>query len=73
MRQWLQRVRSRIRWRLLALAYPTYDCQQCVGQEPWQGCYCAYHDCIAPCTQPTRWYRFLQWLIRKPKPYEDDT
>jgi hypothetical protein len=28
--------------------YPSYECEQCVGQEPWRGCYCSYYGATAP-------------------------
>lgn len=34
---------------LRAFAFPYYMCEQCVGQESWQGCYCAYYDAMGPC------------------------
>ena len=33
---------------LYALAWPAYECELCVGQEEWRGCYCAYHGASAP-------------------------
>lgn len=41
------------------LAYPPYDCEQCVGQEPWQGCYCSYHGAVAPGENHVEWWRGL--------------
>jgi hypothetical protein len=34
---------------LFGLAWPTYECQSCVGQEWYHGCYCAYHNAFGPC------------------------
>lgn len=42
-------------WRVQAFLYPTFDCNQCVGQEPHQGCYCAHYDAVAPCSAPEPW------------------
>lgn len=39
------------RW-LRARLYPSYECEQCVGQEAWQGCYCAYYGATAPSEGP---------------------
>jgi hypothetical protein len=39
-------------------AYPHYECECCIGQEWWRGCYCQYHDCIGPCEEPRMWHRF---------------
>lgn len=35
------------------LLWPGYACECCVGQEYWQGCYCAYNEAIAPGFGPT--------------------
>lgn len=43
-------------------AFPRYECEQCVGQEPWQGCYCDYHGASAPGEGPTRWHIFWRWV-----------
>lgn len=60
----LRRLLPRSWWRRLhALAYPGYDCECCVGQEPWRGCYCAHHGCIAPCVEPTRWHLLLRKVV----------
>ena len=62
----------RFYWRLRSWAYPGFDCQSCVGQEPWQGCYCSYHGCVAPCTGPTRRHVILRALIRSTLPTHYD-
>jgi hypothetical protein len=46
--------------------YPPYDCQQCVGQEEWRGCYCAYYGAPAPNVGPSRlreWLRSTAWRL----------
>jgi hypothetical protein len=43
------------------LAWPTYDCADCIGMKP-HGCQCAYYDAVAPSTAPGGWHRFLRWL-----------
>lgn len=47
-----------MRWWLYKLAWPSYDCEQCVGQDWWQGCYCAYYGASAPNCGP-EWWRVL--------------
>ena len=55
LRAWLRRT-----------GWPYYPCEQCVGQEPWQGCYCAYHDAYAPCSPDMpRKAALARWLWRK--------
>jgi hypothetical protein len=34
------------------LAWPSYACELCVGQEEWRGCQCEYYGAIAPYTPP---------------------
>lgn len=51
------------RW-LARLCYPSYECEQCVGQEYWQGCYCAYHGASAPCHGPEGWRAALRAIVR---------
>lgn len=56
-----------MRWiwrRLTYLAWPNYDCEYCVGQEPQHGCWCAYHGAPAPNTPPEWWRVRLQQLMR---------
>lgn len=43
-------------------AWPSYECQQCVGQEYWQGCQCAYYAASGPCKPATRWHLFWRWV-----------
>lgn len=40
--------------------YPGFDCEQCIGQDPWQGCYCAYYGATAPNYGPEPWRRLLR-------------
>lgn len=44
------------------LLYPSYECEQCVGQEPWRGCYCAYFGCVAPNKGCETWRSYLRML-----------
>ena len=37
--------------------WPPFECELCVGQEYWQGCYCAYHGATAPCDPYVAWWR----------------
>lgn len=43
-------------------AYPTYECELCVGQEGWQGCYCAYHGAISPSAGPHTGHLLLRLI-----------
>lgn len=52
-----------IRRLLRRLAYPSYDCELCVGQEWWQGCECSYHGGIAPGVGPEWWRVQLRKLV----------
>ena len=49
---------------LEAAAWPSYECEQCVGQEPSQGCYCAYHEGIAPGVGPEEKHLLLRRIHR---------
>lgn len=43
------------------LAFPYFSCEFCVGQEYWQGCWCAYHRAEAPGDGEIRaWRRLLR-------------
>jgi hypothetical protein len=46
-------------------AYPGFECQQCVGQDYWQGCHCAYAGGISPGEGPGRYHLALRWLYGK--------
>lgn len=46
----------------MAKGWPSYACELCVGQEPQQGCYCAYYGASAPGCPPTRFQQFWRWL-----------
>lgn len=50
-----------IRLILVYLAYPEFECDDCVGA---CACYCAAHDASAPGIGPTRLQRFALWLLR---------
>lgn len=42
--------------------YPSYECEQCVGQDAWQGCYCAYYGAPGPGEGPGRGLALLREL-----------
>lgn len=64
LRPWVRRLPRRLYFWLRRMAWPLYECQLCVGQEYWQGCYCAYHGAIAPGGPgPKRWRRTLRWAL----------
>lgn len=55
--------------RLCNWAWPFYDCELCVGQEYWQGCYCAYYEADGPCSPYTPLWRMAlrylwNWMYR---------
>jgi hypothetical protein len=51
---------------LRKIGWPYYECECCVGQEWWQGCYCAYHDAYMPCwPHVPRHARVARWLYTK--------
>ena len=46
--------------------WPSYECDLCVGQEYWQGCYCAYYEAWDSSGLSTPWW--AEWgrrLYRK--------
>jgi hypothetical protein len=53
-----------LRLRLLRLAYPKFDCENCVGYAE-MGCYCDYHGAVAPGIGPSRRHMFWRWVWRK--------
>lgn len=52
-------------WRLRDLAFPVYDCEDCIGMIE-HGCHCAYHGAPAPGRGPERWRSWLQSLLTAP-------
>lgn len=51
-----------VQWRIRSIAYPAYSCLLCVGQEPWQGCYCSYYNAYSPDDPNGRWWqRAARW------------
>lgn len=53
-----------LRW-LNHIAYPTYECRYCIGQEWHQGCWCAYYGAVAPGVGPSKFRLWLQgWANR---------
>jgi len=65
MRRFYRSLPLSLRFRLQALAYPPYECECCVGQEPWRGCYCDYHGLVGPGAEPEWWRRVLRKVIYK--------
>lgn len=61
-------MRRRLRMRLLALGWPSYECELCVGQDPGIGCWCGYHGASAPGIGPEKWRvrlrKILRWIYR---------
>ena len=51
------RIFRRPRYWLLARLWPSYECECCVGQEVWRGCYCAYYEAEAPGQGNIVWWR----------------
>jgi hypothetical protein len=55
-----------LKWRLKAIGWPSYSCQQCVGQDAWQGCYCAYYGAVGPGDGNLEaWRRLYRWLYTR--------
>lgn len=52
---------------LFRWAYPTYDCENCIGM-PEYGCYCMAMGASAPGGGPTKLQRLCQWLLETQKP-----
>lgn len=53
-------------WRVRSWLYPSYECELCVGQEPWQGCYCAHHGAVAAGGDgPGPIRRFFRWALKR--------
>lgn len=52
-----------IRQLMFRLAWPVYDCEDCIGMRE-HGCQCAYYDCEAPCCPPAWWRRLLRKALR---------
>lgn len=63
MRRWLLRYFYSPR----EVLYPGYDCIQCVGQEPWQGCHCAYYHAWDPYVSRPPWWARLGRRVWKPE------
>lgn len=51
----------RFDWWLRGLAWPTFDCEDCIGMRD-HGCYCLYYKAVAPSAGPLPWHDFLRWL-----------
>lgn len=62
------------RWWLHRLAYPTYDCVDCIGVCYDAGaCYCAYYNAYGPCDPDGRWWnRAARWLCKRLRARERD-
>jgi hypothetical protein len=50
---------------LRRLAYPTFECQNCIGMHEY-GCQCAATGAEAPGVGPSRWRRALRWALENP-------
>ena len=44
------------------LAYPEYDCEDCLGIGRHYGCQCSYYEAIAPGIGPKKWHLFWRWV-----------
>ena len=44
--------------------YPSFDCELCVGQEYWQGCYCAYYGATAPGEGPSTFIYYARKVAK---------
>jgi hypothetical protein len=67
--------RKRRLWnRIHRLAYPGYACERCVGQDEWQGCYCAYYGACGPNNEPEcGWLtRLARWYVDRKQRGKDD-
>jgi hypothetical protein len=52
-----------MKW-LRELAFPTYDCEDCIGMRD-HGCYCSMLDAPAP-GMPVEWWReIVRWLYAR--------
>jgi hypothetical protein len=51
---------SPLRNLLRRIAWPSYECECCVGQEAWQGCYCWHHGGTGPGVGPEHWRCILR-------------
>lgn len=61
-KNWLRSIRYAIR----RAAWPVYECELCVGQDPWQGCYCAYYKSDRPGGPDLPlWRRLLRRVVRE--------
>lgn len=57
-------MRSTFLWWLYDKAYPSFDCEDCLGVHEY-GCYCAAMGASAPGIGPTRTQRWALWAYRK--------
>lgn len=57
-------MRRAILWWLYSKAYPSFDCEDCVGMREY-GCYCAAMGSAAPGVGPTGTQRLALWAYRK--------
>jgi len=65
------------RWWLHRLAYPSFECVDCIGVcydgQHFRGCYCAYYDAYGPFGQDGRWWnRVARWLCKRLRARERD-
>lgn len=59
--------RDRVRRKLRDLAWPTYECERCVGQDLGQGCYCAHYDAPGAGRHVESWRAHLRRWLPQPK------
>ncbi len=62
---------------LYRLAYPYYECEDCIGVcfdgGHFRGCYCDYYKAYGPCDDHGRWWnRAARWLHTRLKERERD-
>lgn len=54
----------RFDWWLRGLAWPPFDCIDCIGAGCGygMGCYCDYNGGVAPCEPPGESHEWLRWF-----------
>lgn len=55
--RWLRILLSKVAW-------PAFDCTDCIGMRYPHGCQCAAYDCVAPCAPPEPWRVWLRKFVR---------
>lgn len=59
-----RQVWTQLDWWLADFGWPFFECGNCIGMQEY-GCYCAYHDAIAPGCGPERTHLFWRWVHHK--------